>query len=101
MNSRSYLGYSFEVRIREQSWFWNVSDANQRRGATGVAASELEAMTEVCAAIEEMRTERGAEEARANDPNISPIIAALEVLGWEKSLASLQRYLSSVCVENA
>lgn len=97
MNSRSYLGYSFEVRNREQSWFWNVSDANQSRGAIGVAASEIEAMTEVCAAIEEMRIDGGAEAARAVDP----IISALEVLGWERSLASLQRYLSKVCVENA
>jgi hypothetical protein len=99
MRSRIYLGDSFEVWNRQQTWFWSIarSNPNNGRGAVGAAASEDDAISEACATIEEMLAERGAEAARA----IDPVISALEVIAWEHSLTSLERYLDRACLDNA
>ncbi len=86
MRKINYLGNTFGVWSREQSWFWSVVDLG--RPAIGAAASEAEAIREACAAIDETSIHRQHE---------ADIAAMLLAFDWERSLASLQSYLARVC----
>ena len=85
MRKINYLGNTFGIWSREQSWFWSVLDLG--RPAIGAAASEHEAIAEACAAIDELSTHRQLEAA---------ITATLSPFDWEHSLASLESYLARV-----
>ncbi|MGO9607666.1 MAG: hypothetical protein ACLQAT_30420 [Candidatus Binataceae bacterium] len=95
MRSRSYLGNSFEVWNGQQTWFWCVADPHRNGGTIGAAPTEVEAMNEACSLIEDMSAERG-----ARVPCAARQTAAI-VMGWENSLASLERYLAGACAANA
>ena len=82
-NLRHYLGTSFEVWDGQQTWFWFVIDPHRDGGAIGAAASETGAVRDACMAIEEMSVH--------SEP--------LTAIGWEVSLANLERYLS--CARDA
>ena len=84
MNSRSYLGRSFEVWNREQSWFWMVADSSGERGAIGAAASEWAAVCDACTSIEETSPARPATRS-----------IHLSARTWEVSLSNLERHLST------
>jgi hypothetical protein len=80
-NQRQYLGILFEVWDSNQSWFWFVIDPHCEGGSIGAAASETEAVRDACRSIDEM------------------MMAYLppSALGWEISLANLERYLACGC----
>jgi|SRR5271156_2496253 len=97
MRSHRYLGNSFEVWNGQQTWFWCVADPHRNGGTIGAAPTEVEAVREACALIEDQSAQR-----RAGEP--VPCAAretAAIVMGWENSLADLERYLVGACDANA
>jgi len=86
MRKINYLGNTFGIWSREQSWFWSVLDLS--RPAIGAAASEAAAIAEACAAIDEMSAHRQLE---------ADIASKLSPFDWEDSLANLESYLARVC----
>jgi len=80
---RHYLGTDFEVWDGQPTWFWFVIDPYRDGGAIGAAATEADAIREACRSIDGMAAQRG----------------PLTAIGWEVSLANLERYLS--CVHGA
>ena len=79
-NLRHYLGIDFEVWDGQQSWFWFVIDPHRDGGAIGAAVSETAAVRDACLSIDEMM-------AHCQPPS---------AIGWEISLANLERYLTCV-----
>jgi hypothetical protein len=79
--SKNHLGVGFEVWNAQQSWFWFVANTN-RNGMIGAAATELDAISDARASIEELSNS-------TSRPD------------WERSLGNLARYLASVCGANA
>jgi hypothetical protein len=78
---RHYQGIDFEVWEGQQTWFWLVVDPQGEGGAIGAAANQLEAVRDACWSIEEMSMHCG----------------SLSAIGWEISLANLERYLAQGC----
>jgi hypothetical protein len=105
MRIRSHLGSCFEVWNGEQTWFWFVANAHRNGGAIGAAATEAEAIREACSSIEEIsaRCRAGLTGliVKARNVYVHPLRRSnsitLPVIGWESSLANLERYLTSVC----
>jgi hypothetical protein len=81
-NMRHYIGIDFEVWEGQQSWFWFVIDPHHEGGAIGAAASETEAVRDACLSIDEMI--------------MSAYREPFTAIGWEVSLANLERYLTRV-----
>jgi hypothetical protein len=79
MGTRIHRGTGFEVWTSQQSWFWRVATPCRNGGTVGAAASEADAVSEACTAIDEM-------------PSCSPGIDSA-ARGWEGALADLGRYL--------
>jgi hypothetical protein len=51
---RSYLGTSFTVWNRRQTWFWMVLNQHGNGGTIGTAATEADALRDARSSIEEM-----------------------------------------------
>ena len=99
MSSHNYRGMSFDAWTNQQTWFWSVVNPSRNGGTIGAAATEVDAVREACMSIDESSAERRGCAAvwRATAGTASN--AALHrtestiVAGWERSLASLERYL--------
>jgi hypothetical protein len=100
MSSHNYRGMSFDAWTNQQTWFWSVVNPNRNGGTIGAAATEVDAVREACMSIDETSAERrgcaavwraaaGKASTAAFRQTESTIVA-----GWERSLASLERYLS-------
>ncbi|HEY2525618.1 MAG TPA: hypothetical protein VGI29_11215 [Candidatus Binataceae bacterium] len=57
---RDHLGTRFEVRTDRWTWFWRLVDPPFHRAAAGAAATEADAVSEACTAIEEISARSGA-----------------------------------------
>ncbi|HKN01158.1 MAG TPA: hypothetical protein VJX23_11625 [Candidatus Binataceae bacterium] len=97
MRSRSYRGNSFEVWNGQRTWFWLVDNPHRNGGTIGAAPTEVAAMREACALIEDMSAQ---DRADAAGP-CAAREAAVVVMGWEHSLADLERYLVGASGANA
>lgn len=53
-NMRNHLGTNFTVWNRRQTWFWLVLNQYGNGGTIGTAVSEVDAVRDACASIEEM-----------------------------------------------
>jgi hypothetical protein len=85
MRSLNYLGSTFQIWTRNQTWFWSLSGSS-----IGAAATESEAIREACISIDEIVARREAEEVHR------PVATLIASRDWEESLTSLERYLSRV-----
>lgn len=99
MSSHNYRGMSFDAWTNQQTWFWSVVNPNRNGGTIGAAATEVDAVREACMSIDETSAERrgcaavwrataGTASTAALRQTESTIVAA-----WERSLASLERFL--------
>jgi len=84
MRNRSYLGNGFEVWNRQRTWFWCVADPHHNGGTIGAAPTEVEAVREACALIEDMSAQY---RAGARVPCAAKE-AAIIVVGWENSVTA-------------
>jgi hypothetical protein len=87
-----YMGIGIQVWNGQHSWFWLVADSLRCGAAVGAAASETEAIREACSLIDESFPGRAAAD-RAKLPGFRPLVSPLGAAGWERALASLERYL--------
>jgi hypothetical protein len=82
MHSCNYQGSTVEIWNSNHSWFWRILEAGRNGGTIGAAASEADAVRDACLTIEET----------VCAPAHADLIYS-SVLEWERSLASLARYL--------
>lgn len=99
---RNHLGTGFEVWTRDHIWFWFVVKPNGNGGTFGAAATEATAVREACLSIEQMSAQHRASSADSlltsrSTQLVSSRCDYLTPAYWEGSLASLARYLNSVC----
>jgi hypothetical protein len=82
--TKVHLGTGFEVWTFRQTWFWRLYDPCRNGGTIGAAATEAQADREARMSIEEL----------ASTPASGDLgLTAMGAPGWERSLASLERYL--------
>ncbi len=86
MQKCNYLGMTIDVWYSRESWFWRVTDAQRDGGTIGAARSEAEALRDACLSIEETSL-----------PAAHADLMFTCVLGWERTLAGLARYLTHDC----
>jgi hypothetical protein len=83
MHRCDYLGTTIEIWTNRESWFWCVFEAGLDGGTIGAAATEAEAVRDACLSIEETVC-----------PRDHADLVYTSVLGWERTLANLSRYLA-------
>ena len=56
---RNHLGIGFEIWTDQWTWFWSLSNPQDRAGAVGATASGTDAIEEAHVAIEELLRRHG------------------------------------------
>jgi hypothetical protein len=103
MGIRQYLDTGFEVWTVQRTWFWSVENPDRNGGSVGAAATEAEAIHEARLSIEEISAQRRASEAShvTARNTFTPCHESNSIesaaIGWECSLASLEKYLTGLC----
>jgi hypothetical protein len=96
---RHHLGIGFEVwgaRDDQPSWFWLVVDSRRSGGTIGSAATEADAISDACASIEEISSQRWADLAASPATPQVHRGDSIARAAWKGSLASLERYLAGL-----
>jgi hypothetical protein len=94
---RNYLGTSFTVWNRRQTWFWMVLNQHGNGGTIGTAATEAEALRDARSSIEEMSAQLPSSSAspRRTEKALMPSLnraypcgaATLDWMDWWMSIA--------------